>query len=386
MIPVTKPFLPRVGEFEEYVNSIWERKWLTNNGPLVNELELKLKNYLNINHLLYVSNGTIALQIAIKALGLTGEIITTPFSFVATTNSIIWEGCTPVFVDIDADTFNIDPKKIEQAITPKTSAILATHVYGNPCDIDAIQEIADKHSLKVIYDAAHCFGTKYKNKSVFDYGDISTTSFHATKLFHTIEGGAVFTKDPELLKKMASMRNFGHNGPDEFSELGINGKNCEFHAAMGLCNLKHVDEILDKRRLLSFYYWRKLDSLQAKYPKLNEHLDYNYAYFPVLFDSEKLMLKCLKTLENEKIYCRRYFYPSLSTLPFVAPSHMPVCESIASRILCLPLYHTLTSSDLDLITRIILRVQNYEFPAELENSESALENVSSNLAFVQNVL
>lgn len=388
MIPVTKPFLPRVGEFEEYVNSIWERKWLTNNGPLVNELELKLKNYLNINHLLYVSNGTIALQIAIKALGLTGEIITTPFSFVATTNSIIWEGCTPVFVDIDAETFNIDPKKIEQAITTKTSAILATHVYGNPCDIDAIQEIADKHSLKVVYDAAHCFGTKYKNKSVFEYGDISTTSFHATKLFHTIEGGAVFTKDTELLKKMASMRNFGHNGPEKFSEVGINGKNCEFHAAMGLCNLKHVDEILDKRRLLSFYYWRNLESLQAKYPKLNENLDYNYAYFPVLFDNEKLMLKCLKTLENEKIYCRRYFYPSLSTLPFVAPSHMPVCESVASRILCLPLYHTLTSSDLDLITRIILRVQNYEFPAEVENSEheNVSDNVNPNLAFVQNVL
>jgi len=388
MIPVTKPFLPKVGEFEEYVNSIWERKWLTNNGPLVNELELKLKNYLNINHLLYVSNGTIALQIAIKALGLTGEIITTPFSFVATTNSIIWEGCTPVFVDIDAETFNIDPKKIEQAITSKTSAILATHVYGNPCDIDAIQEIADNHSLKVIFDAAHCFGTKYKNKSVFEYGDISTTSFHATKLFHTIEGGAVFTKDPELLKKMASMRNFGHNGPEEFSEVGINGKNCEFHAAMGLCNLKHVDEILDKRRLLSFYYWRNLESLQAKYPKLNDNLDYNYAYFPVLFDNEKLMLKCLKTLENEKIYCRRYFYPSLSTLPFVAPSHMPVCESVASRILCLPLYHTLTSSDLDLITRIILRVQNYEFPAEVEKSvnENAMDNVSPNLAFVQNVL
>jgi dTDP-4-amino-4,6-dideoxygalactose transaminase len=381
MIPVTKPFLPNVGEFEEYVNSIWERKWLTNNGPLVNEFELKLKNYLNINHLLYVSNGTIALQIAIKALGLTGEIITTPFSFVATTNSIVWEGCIPVFVDIDAETFNIDPKKIEQAITPKTTAILATHVYGNPCDIDAIQEIADRHSLKIIYDAAHCFGTKYKNRSVFDYGDISTTSFHATKLFHTIEGGAVFTKDAALLKKMASMRNFGHNGPEEFSEVGINGKNCEFHAAMGLCNLKYVDEILDKRRLLSFYYWRSLSNLQAKYPKLNENLDYNYAYFPVLFDDEKLMHKCLKALENEKIYCRRYFYPSLSSLPFIAPSHMPVCESIANRIICLPLYHTLTSSDLDLIIRIILRVQNYGYSSQFENS---LDDKSSDLTYVQN--
>lgn len=386
MIPVTKPFLPKVNEFEEYIHSIWERQWLTNNGPLVNELELKLKNYLEIKHLLFVSNGTIALQIAIKALGLTGEIITTPFSFVATTNSIVWEGCKPVFVDIDEETFNIDPKKIEAAITPQTSAILATHVYGNPCDIDAIQEIADRYSLKVIYDAAHCFGTKYKNKSVFAYGDVSTTSFHATKVFHTIEGGAVFTQCPDLLKKMALMRNFGHDGPDEFSELGINGKNCEFHAAMGLCNLKEIDEILDKRRLLSFYYWKALANLEARYPKLNENLDYNYAYFPVLFDSEDLMLRCLKALENEKVYCRRYFYPSLSTLPFVTSPHMPVCDSVSRRILCLPLYHTLTSSDLDLITRIILRVQNYDRPAEVErlNHVIPINNLKPVFAGLQN--
>lgn len=386
MIPVTKPFLPKVNEFEEYIHSIWERQWLTNNGPLVNELELKLKNYLEIKHLLFVSNGTMALQIAIKALGLKGEIITTPFSFVATTNSIVWEGCKPVFVDIDEETFNIDPKKIEAAITPQTSAILATHVYGNPCDIDAIQEIADRYSLKVIYDAAHCFGTKYKNKSVFAYGDVSTTSFHATKVFHTIEGGAVFTQCPDLLKKMALMRNFGHDGPDEFSELGINGKNCEFHAAMGLCNLKEIDEILDKRRLLSFYYWKALANLEARYPKLNENLDYNYAYFPVLFDSEDLMLRCLKALENEKVYCRRYFYPSLSTLPFVTSPHMPVCDSVSRRILCLPLYHTLTSSDLDLITRIILRVQNYDRPAEIErlNHVIPVNNLKPVFAGLQN--
>ena len=386
MIPVTKPFLPKVNEFEEYIHSIWERQWLTNNGPLVNELELKLKNYLEIKHLLFVSNGTMALQIAIKALGLKGEIITTPFSFVATTNSIVWEGCKPVFVDIDEETFNIDPKKIEAAITPQTSAILATHVYGNPCDIDAIQEIADRYSLKVIYDAAHCFGTKYKNKSVFAYGDVSTTSFHATKVFHTIEGGAVFTQCPDLLKKMALMRNFGHDGPDEFSELGINGKNCEFHAAMGLCNLKEIDEILDKRRLLSFYYWKALANLEARYPKLNENLDYNYAYFPVLFDSEDLMLRCLKELENEKVYCRRYFYPSLSTLPFVTSPHMPVCDSVSRRILCLPLYHTLTSSDLDLITRVILRVQNYDRPAEVErlNHMIPVNNLKPVFAGLQN--
>ena len=198
MIPVTKPFLPPQEEYNKYISEIWQRQWLTNNGPLVNELELKLKEYLGVEHLLYLSNGTIALQLAIKALGLTGEIITTPFSYVATTSSIVWEGCTPVFVDIDSNSLNIDSNKIEEAISSKTSAILATHVYGNPCDMEAIEAIAQRHNLKVIYDAAHCFGTLYKGRSIFEYGDISTTSFHATKLFHTIEGGAVFTKDQEL--------------------------------------------------------------------------------------------------------------------------------------------------------------------------------------------
>ncbi|TKB97630.1 DegT/DnrJ/EryC1/StrS family aminotransferase [Pedobacter cryophilus] len=366
MIPVTKPFLPKAKEYDDYVHSIWERQWLTNNGPLVNELELKLKNYLQVEHLLYVTNGTLALQIAIKALDLKGEIITTPFSYVATTSSIVWEGCKPVYTDIDPETFNIDPKKIEAAITPQTSAILATHVYGNPCDIDAIQAIADKYNLKVIYDGAHCFGTKYKNKSVYEYGDISTTSFHATKLFHSIEGGAVFTKDPDLLKKMSHMRNFGHNGPEDYSELGINGKNCEFHAAMGLCNLKYVDEILKKRKQLSLYYLDKLQNLKASYPKLNKDFDYNYAYFPVLFDTKELMHKCLVALEAEKVYCRRYFYPSLSSLPYVQQTALPVCDSVVERIICLPLYHALTFSDLDLITRVILRVQHYDIEDVME--------------------
>jgi len=374
MIPVTKPFLPKAKEYDDYLHSIWERQWLTNNGPLVNEFELKLKNYLGLEHLLYVSNGTVALQIAIKALELKGEIITTPFSFVATTSSIVWEGCKPVFTDIDSETFNIDPEKIEAAITPKTSAILATHVYGNPCDIDAIQSVADKHGLKVIFDAAHCFGTMYKGKSVFDYGDISTTSFHATKLFHSIEGGAVFTRKPELLKKMAFMRNFGHNGQEDYSELGINGKNSEFHAAMGLCNLKYIDEILKKRKSLSLYYLQKLTGLNASFPKHNADFRSNYAYFPVLFDTKELMLKCLSDLETEKIYCRRYFYPSLSTLPYVQKTSLPVCESIVERIICLPLYHTLTFSDLDLITRIILRAQNYEVqvPSQIEEDIAQL--------------
>ncbi|WP_214225535.1 DegT/DnrJ/EryC1/StrS family aminotransferase [Pedobacter sp. B4-66] len=359
MIPVTKPFLPNQENFQNYIDSIWERQWLTNNGPLVNDLELKLKEYLNVDHLLYVSNGTIALQIAIKALELEGEIITTPFSFVATTNSILWQGCKPVYVDIDSETFNIDANKIEEAITPRTTAILATHVYGNPCDIDAIQSIADKYSLKVIYDAAHCFGAKYKNKSVFEYGDISTTSFHATKLFHTIEGGAVFTKDASLLKKMAALRNFGYSGVDSFSIAGINGKNSEFHAAMGLCNLEYIGEILEKRKSLSLHYMERLTNLKCNFQKIKSEEDYNYAYVPIIFEKEELMHACLAALELSKIYCRRYFYPSLSALPYVDNVSMPVCDSIVKRIICLPLYHKLTNSDVDLICRTMLRVQKY---------------------------
>jgi dTDP-4-amino-4,6-dideoxygalactose transaminase len=358
MIPVTKPFLPPQEEYINLVNDIFQRQWLTNNGPLVNELELKLKKYLRVDHLLYLSNGTIALQLAIKALELKGEIITTPFSYVATTSSIVWEGCRPIYVDIDSQSLNIDPKKIEEAITPETSAILATHVYGNPCDIEAIDAIAKKHGLKVIYDAAHCFGTTYKGKSIFLYGDVSTTSFHATKLFHTIEGGAVFTKDPELLKVMAYMRNFGHDGPEKFQGLGINAKNSEFHAAMGVINLQHVDAILEKRKELSLYYNKKLENFTGKQPQLLDHSIFNYAYYPVVFTSEESLLKTLKTLNENLIYPRRYFYPSLDTLPYVDSFKVPITDDIASRVLCLPLYHTLTKEEIELIVRLILRVQN----------------------------
>jgi dTDP-4-amino-4,6-dideoxygalactose transaminase len=359
MIPVTKPFLPKQADFKSYVSSIWARQWLTNNGPLVNELELKLQQYLELPHLLYVTNGTIALQLAIQALEVKGEIITTPFSFVATTSSIVWQGCKPVFVDINEDTLNIDPNKIEAAITPNTSAILATHVFGNPCDIEAIDRIAKKHGLKVIYDAAHCFGTKYKGKSIFAYGDVSTTSFHATKLFHTIEGGAVFTQNPEILKRMALMRNFGYSGVDTFSEIGTNAKNSEFHAAMGLCNLKHIDQILSKRKELSQHYEMRLNKIEAQFQVIQADTEFNYAYYPVIFRSEEVMLDCMKQLELVQVYCRRYFYPSLSALPYIAKVNMPICDSISKRIMCLPLYHTLTNADQDLVVRIILRTQNY---------------------------
>ena len=233
MIPVTKPFLPPKDEYLELVDGIWERNWLTNNGPLVKQLEESLKEKLSLDNLLFVGNGTIAIQLAIKSLELTGEIITTPFSYVATTSSVVWEHCTPVFVDIDKDSLNIDPNEIEKKITPKTQAILATHVYGNPCDVEAIASIAERNNLKVIYDGAHAFGVKVNGKSIFEYGDITTCSLHATKLYHSIEGGLVITNNKDLQKKLYHMRNFGHNGPENFSELGINGKNSEFHAAYG---------------------------------------------------------------------------------------------------------------------------------------------------------
>jgi dTDP-4-amino-4,6-dideoxygalactose transaminase len=360
MIPITKPFMPRLEEYENYIRGIWQRQWLTNNGPLVNELELRLKQYLKVPHMLYVSNGTSALQIAIRALQLKGEIITTPFSFIATTSSILWEGWKPVFVDIDHKTFNIDPTLIEAAITPDTSAIIATHVFGNPCDIEAIEAIARKHNLKVIYDASHCFGTKYNGRSVFEYGDISITSFHATKLYHTIEGGAVFTMDARLLKEMAFMRNFGFNGPDDFACIGINGKNSEFHAAMGLVNLKYADELLQKRKEQFLHYAALLKGLDMQMQTIEKNTEYNHAYFPIVLPSEEVLKKMEAYLIGHGIYPRRYFYPSLHTLRFVEKYDCTNSQSIAPRVLCLPLHHDLSEEEMHMVVRILLRVQNYQ--------------------------
>jgi len=353
MIPVTKPFLPPKHEYNVYLDGIWQRNHLTNNGPLVLELENKLKEYLGTPNLLYLSNGTIAIQIAIKALGLKGEIITTPFSYVATTSSVVWEGCMPVFVDIDPATLNLDPARIEEAITPCTCAILATHVYGNPCDVEAIGAIAKRHNLKVIYDAAHGFGTKYKGKSVYTYGDVSTASFHATKLFHTIEGGAVFTPDLDLLKRMAYMRNFGHDGPEKFNGVGINGKNSEFHAAMGLVNLNHVSAILKQRKYLSEHYNDLLSWNKISKPNLMNDTEYNFSYYPVLFDAEADLLACVSLLLENDILPRRYFYPSLDSLAYVQSKDLPVTQNIAKRVLCLPLFHDMEMIDVERICDLI---------------------------------
>jgi dTDP-4-amino-4,6-dideoxygalactose transaminase len=277
---------------------------------------------------------------------------------VATTSSIVWEGCSPVFVDIDAETFNIDPTKIEAALTPSTTAILATHVFGNPCDIDAIEVIAKRHNLKVVYDAAHCFGTKYKGKSVFAYGDISTTSFHATKLFHTVEGGAVFCNNPELLKQMAFLRNFGHNGPTDFAAVGINGKNSEFHAAMGVVNLKYINQILAQRKAICQQYNTWLKRPNIKHQSITVQSNFNFAYYPVVFSNEETTLKVIKELEGNWVSPRRYFYPSLNTVNVFNTNSCPISENTVKRILCLPLYHSLTKNDIDFISRIILRATN----------------------------
>lgn len=359
MIPVTKPFLPPLEEYEKYLTGIWKRHWLTNMGPLSSDLEMRLKEFLKVKHLLFVTNGTIALQIAIKALELKGEIITTPFSFVATVSGIVWEGCTPVFVDIDSKSLNIDASKIEAAITDKTSAILATHVYGNPCDVIAIEKIAKKHRLKVIYDGAHAFGVQVNGRSIFEYGDISTCSLHATKLYHSVEGGLIFTIKAEILKKLAFMRNFGFFGPEEFAELGINGKNSEFHAAMGIANLAHIKSISEKRKLITHRYDEKLSGVRALKPVWHSGSENNYAYYPIVFENEELLLKCMENLKQNEIFCRRYFYPSLAnTLPYVEHRNLEVTDDISKRVLCLPLYHDLTLEEVDMICRLILRAQN----------------------------
>lgn len=359
MINVTRAFLPPLEEYVKYLEGIWDRCHLTNHGPLVNELEEKLKEYLGVNHFFFINNGTVALQIAIKALNLTGEIITTPFSYVATTSSVIWENASPVFVDIHPETFTIDAGKIEAAITPNTSAILATHVYGIPCEVEKIKEIADRHGIKVIYDAAHAFGVNYKGKSLLNYGDISTLSFHATKLFHTVEGGGIITNEEELAHRISYMRNFGHKGQEEFWGLGINGKNSEFHAAMGLCMYPRIDSILESRKKLSETYDQYFQELQVdiQRPVIPTDTVYNYAYYPVVFTSEKQLLSVRDNLNAAYIYPRRYFYPSLNTLPYLGErKQLEHSESLSTRVLCLPLYYELTPDHIKRICSIIAQV------------------------------
>lgn len=358
MINVTKTYFPPLDDYIFQLERIWKNEWLTNRGELVKELEVKLKAYLDIDNIIIMNNGTIPLQIALKLLAKNGEVITTPFSYVATTAAIIWENCTPVFVDIHPEFLTIDETKIEDAITDKTTCILATHVFGNPCNIEAIESIAKKHNLKVIYDAAHCFGVTYKGKSIFDYGDISTCSFHATKLFHTGEGGALFTNDSELFQKCFYSQNFGHNGPLNFHGLGINGKISELQAAMGLSVLPYLNNIITYRRKIVEFYDNNLSFSFFKNMIFREETSWNYSYYPVIFETEDHLIRVLNKLNANGIFPRRYFNPSLNTINFVNGDKMPFSESISERILCLPLSHSILDSDLNTICSIINNSNN----------------------------
>lgn len=355
MTPVTKSFLPPIEKYMTQVQRAYDNGWLTNRGELVQELEQKLTNYLDLHesNILITNNGTVPLQIALKLLGKGGEIITTPFSYVATTAAIVWENCTPVFVDIHPEYLTIDESKIEAAITSHTTCILATHVFGNPCNVEAIDVIAKKFNLKVIYDAAHCFGVNYKGKSIFEYGDISTCSFHATKIFHTGEGGAIFCKDLELFHKLFYSHNFGHKDPLTFHGLGINGKISELQAAMGLAIFPYIDEIMEKRKNIVNEYNRLLKTTNFTRLKIRPDTKWNFSYYPIMFENEEALLKNEMALQEKQILSRRYFYPSLHTLPYVKSVDLKVSQSISSRVLCLPLFHSLDFDSINMIFKIL---------------------------------
>lgn len=353
MINVTKTFLPPIEEYNTILKEAWDKNWITNRGGLVQKLEGNLKKYLNVSNIIITTNGTIPLQISLKLLGKCGEIITTPFSYIASGAAIVWENCTPVFVDIHPDYLTIDETKIEAFITKKTTAILATHVFGNPCNIEIIESIAKKYDLKVIYDAAHCFGVKFNGKSIFDYGTISTCSFHATKLFHTGEGGAMFSNDEELHKELFYSHNFGHNGPLDFYGLGINGKISELQASMGLAVFPYLELILKERKNVVDFYNKHLDFGKIMTIKIRENTDWNYSYYPIIFETESELLKIQDKLNKKQIFPRRYFYPSLNTINYLNGKSMPISESISSRIMCLPLYVGLNEQELKIIIEII---------------------------------
>jgi dTDP-4-amino-4,6-dideoxygalactose transaminase len=353
MIQVTKTFLPPLDSYMEYLKKIWANNQVANRGPLVRELESKIQQRFDVPFVLLTNNGTISMQIALRAMEITGTVITTPFSYVATTSSLVWEHCIPVFVDIDEEHLTIDEKLIENAIRNDTSAILATHVFGNPCNVNAIARIAEKHNLKVIYDAAHCFDVNYNGKSIFGYGDVSSCSFHATKLFHTGEGGALFTSSVSLYEKLFYHHNFGHKGKEDYHGLGINGKISELNAAMGLAVWPYLEEIISSRKKAVEWYDRLLERTSLSFMKLRDGTEWNYSYYPVVFPSEKILLRTMSALASEEIFPRRYFYPSLTRMNYVSKQEAPVAERISSSILCLPLSHDILPGQQESIVKII---------------------------------
>jgi|SRR5271157_3807574 len=361
LLTSTKPDMPPLEEYVEYLKKIWATKWVTNNGDCVQLLQKKLQEHLRAKNLVLVSNGTLALELALKALNIKGEVITTPFTFAATTNIILWQGLTPVFADIDSETFNIDPAEVEKKITEETGAILAVHVYGNPCYVEELQKIASKHGLKLVCDAAHAFGVEYKNQSLMNYGDASALSFHATKVYHTIEGGAIAVKNGNLVETLELLRNHGIKSEEQVILPGTNAKMNEFQAAMGLCNLKKINRRIRRRKKIYEHYKEKLSG-HVRFQKIVAS-KYNYSYMPVCFENAKKRDEIYKELAQNGIKARKYFFPLTANFDYfkkqgpdlVKKYKLKKALDISKRILCLPIYPDLETKDVNRIIRIINR-------------------------------
>ena len=362
-IPVTEPPLPPLEEYIEYLRGIWERNWLTNQGPLVRELEAKIQEYHKVDRRVHcVANGGLGLQIGLKALGVGGEVITTPFTYVATASCPLWEGCSLVFADIEPTYLTLDPEAVEAAITPRTEAILATHVFGNPCEVEALQAIADRHGLALVYDASHAFGVCYQDQSILAYGDLSIVSTHATKVFQTVEGGFVVAKDPAVAEKVEWMRRYGHKGFEDYHGVGINGKLSEVHAAMGLAQLPHLSEVIQRRREIASAYRSAIESMNGLEPvPLRELESANHSYFPILVGDQCPISRddLYDQLKADGINGRRYFYPLISVftmycgLPLAQSSDLPVAADAAGRVICLPIYPLLEDADQARIVEVL---------------------------------
>jgi len=365
-INVTQPFLPPLEEYIPYLEEIWDSKWLSNNGPFHQQLETEVAEYLGVKHISLFSNGTLALVTALQALRVTGEVITTPFSFVATAHSLLWNGLEPVFVDIDPLTCNLDPDKIEAAISPKTTAIMAVHCYGNSCDVERIQSIADTYGLKVIYDAAHAFGVKYKGESLLNHGDLSVLSFHATKVFNTFEGGAIVSPDIKTKQRIDYLKNFGFADEVTVMAPGINGKMNELQASFGLLQLKYIDEVIEKRRKIDARYRASLYGTQGItcLAKQNDTVK-NYSYFPIIVDDNYPLSRddLYQKLKDNDVFARRYFYPLISNMPMyrglnsASATNLQAAENIANQVICLPIYPDMDETDCNKVAGIISMVK-----------------------------
>ncbi len=364
-ITVTAPLLPNLDEFNELLKEIWESKWITNNGSFHKQLETELAKYLKVPYVSLFTNGTLPLITALQALRISGEVITTPYSFVATTHSLWWNGIKPVFVDIEPSTGNIDPTKIEAAITPKTTAIMPVHVYGKPCDVDAIQAIADKYGLKVIYDAAHAFGVEVNGKSILEAGDMSTLSFHATKVYNTIEGGAMVMHDEKTKKRIDYLKNFGFAGETEVIAPGINSKMDEMRAAYGILNLRQVDDAIEARHQVAIKYREALRPVEGiTFWDDMPGVKHNYSYFPIFIDAEKYGMtrdELYFKMKEQNVLGRRYFYPLISEfstyrgLPSAGKENLPQAHKMADSVICLPMHHELGTEDIERILNIVVR-------------------------------